>query len=161
MFGPEQGHFALALACVLALIQFVVPLWGAHKRNARLVAMAPFLAVSQLFALAISFFSLIMCAVRDDFSVQNVAANSAASKPLLYKITGVWGNHEGSVLLWTLILGVCGAAVSTFGRNLPDILRGRVLAILGGVSAGLQLFCLLTSDPFDRVFPAPMDGLYP
>ncbi|MBS1049434.1 heme lyase CcmF/NrfE family subunit [Gluconobacter japonicus] len=158
MFGPEQGHFALALACVLALIQFVVPLWGAHKRNARLVALAPFLAVSQLLALAISFFSLIMCAVHDDFSVQNVAANSAASKPLLYKITGVWGNHEGSVLLWTLILGVCGAAVAAFGRNLPDILRGRVLAVLGGVSAGFQLFCLLTSNPFDRVFPAPMDG---
>ncbi|QDH17261.1 heme lyase CcmF/NrfE family subunit [Swingsia samuiensis] len=158
MFGPEQGHFALALACILAFTQFILPLWGAHKRNARWVEIAPFLAISQLIALSLSFFDLILCAVRDDFSVQNVAANSAISKPLLYKITGVWGNHEGSVLLWTLILGVCGAAVSIFGRNLPDILKGRVLAILGGVSAGFQLFCLLTSNPFDRVFPAPPDG---
>ncbi|MBS1087589.1 heme lyase CcmF/NrfE family subunit [Gluconobacter wancherniae] len=158
MFGPEQGHFALALACVLALVQFVLPLWGAARRNGRMVALAPYLAVSQLIALAMSFACLVLSAVRDDFSVQNVAANSSIAKPLLYKITGVWGNHEGSVLLWTLILGLCGAAVSVFGRNLPDILRARVLAILGGVSAGFQLFCLLTSDPFERVFPAPMDG---
>ncbi|MFT8958437.1 MAG: c-type cytochrome biogenesis protein CcmF, partial [Gluconobacter oxydans] len=85
MFGPEQGHFALALACVLALVQFAVPLWGANRRDARLVGLAPYLAVSQLIALGYSFLCLIMCAVSDDFSVQNVAANSAVSKPLLYK----------------------------------------------------------------------------
>lgn len=158
MFGPEPGHFALALACVLALLQFVVPLWGAHRGNARLVALAPGLAFAQCLALAASFLCLVISAVRDDFSVQNVAANSAAAKPLLYKITGVWGNHEGSILLWALILGICGAAVASFGRGLPAILRGRVLAILGGVSCGFQLFCLWTSDPFDRVWPAPMDG---
>ncbi|GBR53218.1 cytochrome c-type biogenesis protein CysK [Neokomagataea thailandica NBRC 106555] len=157
--GPEEGHFALALGCVLAFIQCVLPLWAAHTaKHKRLVALAPALAIGQLIALMLSFLSLILCAVNDDFSVQNVAANSAIAKPLLYKITGVWGNHEGSVLLWTLILALCGGAVSLFGRNLPDILRGRVLAILGGVSAGFQLFCLLTSDPFDRVYPAPMDG---
>lgn len=158
-FGPEEGHFALALGCVLAIFQCIIPLWAAHSaKHQRLVALAPALAVGQLIALSLSFLSLILCAVNDDFSVQNVAANSAIAKPLLYKITGVWGNHEGSVLLWTLILALCGGAVSLFGRNLPDILRGRVLAILGGVSAGFQLFCLLTSDPFERLYPAPMDG---
>jgi len=158
LLGPETGHFALALACVLALTQFVAPLWGAHRKDSRLLNLAPGLAFSQFLALAVSFLCLVICAVQDDFSVQNVADNSASAKPLLYKITGVWGNHEGSILLWALILGICGAAVAIFGRNLPAILRARVLAILGGVSAGFQLFCLLTSNPFDRIWPAPMDG---
>lgn len=158
IFGPEEGHFALALACVLALAQFIIPLRGAARHDRRLIAMAPLLAVSQLVALALSFFCLVWSAVHDDFSVQNVAANSSIAKPLLYKITGTWGNHEGSVLLWTLILGLCGAAVAAFGRNLPAILRARALAVLGGVSAGFQLFCLLTSDPFARVWPVPPDG---
>lgn len=158
MFGPEEGHFALALACVIALVQFIVPLYGAARQNRRLLAFAPLLAVSQLLALALSFFCLVWSATHDDFSVQNVAENSSIAKPLLYKITGTWGNHEGSILLWALILGVCGAAVAAFGRGLPAILRARVLAVLGGVSAGFQLFCLLTSDPFARVWPAPMDG---
>ncbi|GAJ28093.1 heme lyase CcmF/NrfE family subunit [Acidomonas methanolica] len=158
MIGPEEGHFALALACVVALAQFVLPLYGASRHDRRLLALAPLLAVSQFIALALSFFCLVWSATHDDFSVQNVADNSAIAKPLLYKITGTWGNHEGSILLWTLILGLCGAAVALFGRGLPAILRARVIAILGGVSAGFQLFCLLTSDPFARVWPAPTDG---
>ncbi|AOX19190.1 heme lyase CcmF/NrfE family subunit [Kozakia baliensis] len=158
MFGPEEGHYALALACILALAQFILPLRGAAKHDRRLLMLAPLLAVSQLIALALSFFCLVWSATHDDFSVQNVAANSAIAKPLLYKITGTWGNHEGSILLWALILGICGAAVAAFGRNLPAILRARVLAVLGGVSAGFQLFCLTTSDPFARVWPAPPDG---
>ncbi|ACI52663.1 cytochrome c-type biogenesis protein CcmF [Gluconacetobacter diazotrophicus PA1 5] len=155
---PELGNFALALACCLAGGQAILPLVGARRRDPRLMALAPALAVGQMLALAFSFACLIDAAVRDDFSVQNVAANSAAAKPLLYKITGVWGNHEGSVLLWALILGICGGAVALFGRNLPSALRARVIAVLGGVSAGFQLFCLTTSNPFDRVWPAPMDG---
>ncbi|MFC0501855.1 heme lyase CcmF/NrfE family subunit [Asaia krungthepensis] len=158
VFGAEEGHYALALACVLALAQFVLPLWGAARRRQFLLDLAPALACAQLLALAYSFLSLIICAIEDDFSVQNVAANSAISKPLLYKITGVWGNHEGSVLLWALILAVCGGAVALLGRGLPLVLKARVLAILGGVSTGFQLFCLLTSDPFARVWPAPPDG---
>ncbi|CDG38490.1 MULTISPECIES: heme lyase CcmF/NrfE family subunit [Asaia] len=158
VLGAEQGHYALALACVIALAQFILPLWGAARARVALLDLAPALAVAQLLALGFSFASLIACAVNDDFSVQNVAANSALSKPLLYKITGVWGNHEGSVLLWALILALCGGAVALFGRNLPLVLKARVLAILGGVSTGFQLFCLLTSDPFERIWPAPDDG---
>ncbi|GBQ37304.1 heme lyase CcmF/NrfE family subunit [Gluconacetobacter azotocaptans] len=156
--SPELGNFALALACCLAGAQAVLPLIGAQRRDPRLMAMAPALAVGQLLALLTSFACLVNAAIGDDFSVQNVAANSAVAKPLLYKITGVWGNHEGSVLLWALILGICGGAVGLFGRNLPSALRARVIAVLGGVSAGFLLFCLTTSNPFDRVWPAPLDG---
>ncbi|MBB2200163.1 heme lyase CcmF/NrfE family subunit [Gluconacetobacter tumulisoli] len=156
--SPELGNFALALACCLAGAQAVLPLIGAQRRDPRLMAMAPALAVGQLLALLASFACLVNAAISDDFSVQNVAANSAVAKPLLYKITGVWGNHEGSILLWALILGICGGAVALFGRNLPSALRARVIAVLGGVSAGFLLFCLTTSNPFDRVWPAPLDG---
>ncbi|MBS0985559.1 heme lyase CcmF/NrfE family subunit [Acetobacter thailandicus] len=158
MLSPELGHYALALACVLAFAQAVVPLIGASTRDIRLLTLAPALALGQLLALLVSFLCLINAAVTDDFSVQNIVANSAVSKPLLYKITGVWGNHEGSVLLWILILGICGAAVAAFGRNLPGILRARVIAVLGIIAAGFELFCLTTSNPFARVWPAPMDG---
>ncbi len=156
--GPELGHFALALACCLALAQTVLPLVGAHRREIRLMAAAPALALGQLAALAVSFLCLAGAAVTDDFSVQNIAENSAIAKPLLYKITGIWGNHEGSILLWSLILGLCGGAVAVFGRNLPAALRARVIAVLGGTAAGFELFCLTTSNPFDRVWPAPADG---
>ena len=156
--SPELGRFALALACCLALAQAVLPIIGAGRRDIRLMATAPALALGQLAALAISFACLANAAVTDDFSVQNVAENSALAKPLLYKITGIWGNHEGSILLWSLILALCGAAVAGFGRNLPAALRARVIAVLGGVAAGFELFCLLTSNPFDRVWPAPVDG---
>ena len=158
MLSPELGRFALALACCLALAQAVLPMIGAGRRDIRLMATAPALALGQLAALAISFACLANAAITDDFSVQNVAENSALAKPLLYKITGIWGNHEGSILLWSLILALCGAAVAGFGRNLPAALRARVIAVLGGVAAGFELFCLLTSNPFDRVWPAPVDG---
>ncbi|GCD55549.1 heme lyase CcmF/NrfE family subunit [Acetobacter pasteurianus] len=158
MLSPELGHYALALACVLAAIQGILPLMGARRRDVRLMALAPGLAIGQLIALLTSFLCLVYAAVTDDFSVQNIAANSAVSKPLLYKITGVWGNHEGSILLWALILGLCGAAVAAFGRNLPSALRARVIGVLGLVATGFELFCLTTSDPFARIWPAPMDG---
>lgn len=156
--NPELGRFALALACVLALAQTILPLIGAHRRDRRLMALAPGLATGQVIALLASFLCLVNAAVTDDFSVSNILENSAVAKPLLYKITGVWGNHEGSILLWAMILGICGAAVAVFGRNLPSALRARVLGVLGGVAAGFELFCLTTSDPFDRVWPAPLDG---
>ena len=94
----------------------------------------------------------------DDFSVANIAENSNSLKPLIYKITGTWGNHEGSILLWCLILALCGGAVAAFGRALPTGLRARVIGVLGFTSAGFLLFTLTTSNPLDRVWPPPMDG---
>jgi cytochrome c-type biogenesis protein CcmF len=155
---PEIGHFALALACALAFTQAIVPLYGAHRRDARLIAVAPGLAAGQLLALALAYGCLVWASVTDDFTVLNVAENSHSLKPLLYKITGTWGNHEGSILLWTLILALCGGAVAGFGRNLPSALRARVIGVLGFTSAGFLLFALLTSDPFARLWPAPIDG---
>ncbi len=155
---PELGHFALALACALACAQAILPLYGAHRADARLMAAAPALALSQLLALAAAACALVWVSVTDDFTVLNVAENSHTLKPLLYKITGTWGNHEGSILLWGLILALCGGAVATFGRGLPSALRARVIGVLGGSSAGFLLFCLLASNPFDRIWPPPIDG---
>ncbi len=156
--SPELGHFALALAVAIAAAQALLPLVGAHHRDARLMAAAPALAVGQLLALATSFGCLIWSAVVDDFSVFDVAENSSTNEPLIYKITGTWGNHEGSILLWCLILACCGAAVAAFGRNLPSALRARVIGVLGLVSAGFLLYALTVSNPFQRVWPPPFDG---
>jgi cytochrome c-type biogenesis protein CcmF len=155
---PELGHFALALACAFALAQAVVPLWGAHRHDRRLMAAAPAIAIGQLIALGASFGALMWSSVVDDFSVRNVAENGSSLKPLLYKITGTWGNHEGSILLWCLILALCGGAVALFGRGLPSALRARVIGVLGFTAAGFQLFALTESDPFTRIWPAPMAG---
>lgn len=155
---PELGHFALALACALAFAQAILPIWGAHVRDERLIAAAPGLAVGQLLALGTAAFCLVWSHVSDDFSVLNVAENSNSLKPLIYKITGTWGNHEGSIILWAFILAVCGGGVALFGRNLPGALRARVIGVLGASSAGFLLFSLLTSNPFTRLWPAPIDG---
>ena len=155
---PELGHFALALACALALAQAVLPIYGAHTRNPQLITAAPGLAFGQLLALGTAAFCLVWSHVSDDFSVLNVAENSNSLKPLIYKITGTWGNHEGSILLWTLILALCGGAVAGFGRTLPGALRARVIGVLGLSSVGFLLFSLLTSNPFTRLWPAPIDG---
>jgi cytochrome c-type biogenesis protein CcmF len=155
---PELGNFALALACCLALAQAVVGIWGAQRRDIRLMAATPGLAVGQFLALATAAGALVWAAVHDDFTVANIAENSAIAKPLMYKITGCWGNHEGSILLWGLILSICGAAVSLAGRNLPSGLRARVLGVLGGTSCGFLLFALTTSNPFLRIWPPPADG---
>jgi len=155
---PELGHFALALAVAIAGAQAVLPLWGARARDARLMATAPALAIGQMLALLAAYGCLIWSAVVDDFSVANVAENSNSLKPLIYKITGTWGNHEGSILLWCLILALCGGAVALFGRTLPSSLRARVIGVLGFTSAGFLLFALTTSNPLDRVWPPPIDG---
>ena len=155
---PELGHFALALAVALAGAQAILPLWGAHRRDARLMAAAPALAIGQFIALATAYGCLVWSAVVDDFSVANVVENSNSLKPLIYKITGTWGNHEGSILLWCLILALCGGAVAGFGRALPSSLRARVIGVLGFTSAGFLLFALTTSNPLDRVWPPPIDG---
>ena len=155
---PELGHFALALAVALATAQAILPLWGAQRRDARLMAAAPALAIGQLIALAAAFGALVWSSVVSDFSVLNVAENSQALKPLIYKITGTWGNHEGSILLWCLILALCGGAVAAFGRSLPSALRARVIGVLGATSAGFLLFALTASNPFVRLWPPPIDG---
>ncbi len=155
---PELGHFALALAVAIAGAQAVLSLLGAHNRDARLMAAAPALALGQLIALVASFGCLIISAVTDDFSVYNVAQYSSSIEPLFYKITGTWGNHEGSILLWCLILALCSGVVAAFGRNLPSALRARVIGVLGFTSAGFLLFALTASNPFTRVWPPPVEG---
>jgi cytochrome c-type biogenesis protein CcmF len=155
---PELGNFALALATCLALAQAIMGIWGATRRDARMMAATPGLALGQFLALAAASAALVWAAVSNDFSVVNIAENSSTLKPLLYKITGTWGNHEGSILLWGLILGLCGAAVSIFGGNLPTALRARVLGVLGGTSCGFLLFALTTSNPFLRTWPPLDDG---
>ncbi|HEY4253463.1 MAG TPA: heme lyase CcmF/NrfE family subunit [Roseomonas sp.] len=155
---PELGHFALALACAIALFQTVVPIWGAQRGAQRAMALAPALATAQLIAVAAAFAALIWSFVVNDTTVSAVVANSHSAKPLLYKISGAWGNHEGSMLLWVLILALCGGAVAGFGRNLPSALQARVIGVLGFIAVGFHAFILLTSNPFDRVWPPAPDG---
>lgn len=155
---PELGHFALALAVAFAVAQAILPLWGAHRGNARLIQAAPALALGQVIALAVSFGCLVWVSVTDDFSVLNIAENSHTLKPLLYKITGAWGSHEGSILFWCLVLAMCGGAVALFGNPLPASLRARVIGVLGATAFGFELFTLLESDPFARLWPAPLNG---
>ncbi len=155
---PELGHFALALGVALGFAQAIVPLWGAHRGDARLMQAAPALALGQFLAVGISFVCLAWSSVVSDFSVLNIAENSNSLEPLIYKITGTWGNHEGSILFWCLILTMCGAAVAAFGAGLPSSLRARVIGVLGLAGVGFQLFALLESDPFVRLWPPPVDG---
>lgn len=155
---PELGHFALALACVLALVQAVVPVLGAHWGRLRLMALGPSLALGQLLATGAAFGCLVWSFVVNDTTVSNVVANSHSAKPLLYKISGAWGNHEGSMVLWVLILGLCGGAVAVFGRDLPTALKARVIGVLGMVAVGFHGFILFTSNPFNRVWPPAAEG---
>jgi len=155
---PELGHFALALATVMAFAQAFIGLWGAHRRDRRMIAATPGLAIGQFLALAAASGALVWAAAHDDFSVVNIAENSSVLKPMMYKIAGTWGNHEGSILLWGLILSICGTAVSLAGGNLPGALRARVLGVLGGTSAGFLLFALTTSNPFLRMWPPAAEG---
>jgi cytochrome c-type biogenesis protein CcmF len=154
----ELGHFALALALILAFAQMVLTLYGAEARNARLMAAGPPLAAGGLIAIAASFACLMYSYAINDTTVLNVVQNSHSAKPMLFKITGTWGNHEGSLLLWVMILALCSAAVAGFGRGLPTTLRARVLGVLGLVSVGFLLFIIKTSNPFERIWPPPPDG---
>ena len=154
----EFGHFALVLALLVAAFQTFVPFWGARTRDARLMAVAEPAALSQLFLIILAFLALMHAYVTSDFSVATVAANSHSTKPLIYKIAGVWGNHEGSMLLWVLILAIFGAAVAAFGNNLPAILKANVLSVQGSIALAFLLFMLLTSDPFLRLDVPPADG---
>ncbi|HEY0282890.1 MAG TPA: heme lyase CcmF/NrfE family subunit, partial [Rhizomicrobium sp.] len=154
----EVGLFALILALFVAVVQAAVPLIGAARGDAAWMNLDRPAAFAQFCLVSISFGALIWLHVTSDFSVLNVALNSHTDKPLLYKITGVWGNHEGSMLLWTFILVLYGLAVSVFGRDLPPGLRARALSVQGMISVGFLLFILLTSNPFARIDPAPLNG---
>jgi cytochrome c-type biogenesis protein CcmF len=155
---PELGQYALILALAVALVQGTLPLVGAAKGDVRLMALARTAALTQGLLVILAFAALTQAYVTSDFSVANVVANSHSAKPLIYKLSGVWGNHEGSMLLWALILALFGAAVAIFGTNLPDSLRARVLAVQALIGVGFLAFILFTSNPFERVFPAPPDG---
>jgi cytochrome c-type biogenesis protein CcmF len=154
----EIGHFALGLALILACAQAFFPLAGAARNNALWMNVAEPAAVGQFAFIAVAFACLTYLYVVSDFSVATVAANSNSALPLLYKISGTWGNHEGSMVLWVLILSVFGMSVALFGGNLPPALRARVLSVQGMIAAGFLLFIILTSNPFFRVFPVPEDG---
>ena len=156
--APEIGHFALILSMFVALMQASVPLFAVRRRDPALLAFADQAALLQFAFLVIAFVCLIYAFVTSDFSVGVVVANSHTAKPLLYKISGVWGNHEGSMLLWVLILALFGAAVAVFGSNLPDPLRANVLAVQGMIGLGFLAFIVFTSNPFERMDPAPVDG---
>jgi cytochrome c-type biogenesis protein CcmF len=154
----ETGHFALILALATALVQFVMPLYGAAKGDRTLMNIAAPAALAQFSLIVIAFFALMHAYVTSDFSVANVWENSHSAKPLLYKISGVWGNHEGSMVLWVLILALFGSGVALFGNNLPLELKSRVLAIQGSIGAAFLLFIVATSNPFLRLDPPPIEG---
>jgi cytochrome c-type biogenesis protein CcmF len=154
----EIGHFALILAFCVALCQSILPLVGAARRNDAWMLVGRSAALVQFPLVALAMAALMHAYVTSDFSVLNVVQNSHTDKPLLYKITGVWGNHEGSMLLWVFMLALCGAAVALFSNNLPPALRARVLAVQGMIGVGFLGFILLTSNPFIRVLNPPENG---
>jgi len=155
---PELGHFALILALGIALLQTLAPLIGYARRDAKLLAFAGSAAQGQFFCIAVAYVCLTLSFVDTDFSVAYVAANAHTDLPLIYRVSAVWGAHEGSLLLWMFMLSGWTFAVSVFNRRLPADLSALVIAILGVISTGLLLFMLLTSNPFERLFPVPLQG---
>ena len=154
----ELGHFALILALMVACVQATLPLVGAAKGWRGWMAVAEPAASAQVFLVAIAFGALTLAFVTSDFSLRLVVANSHTAKPLIYKISGVWGNHEGSLLLWVLILALFGAAAAWFGRDIPPRLKARVLAVQGSISVAFLAFILWTSNPFLRLSAPPFNG---
>ncbi|MGI9523615.1 MAG: heme lyase CcmF/NrfE family subunit, partial [Hyphomicrobiaceae bacterium] len=154
----ELGHFSLLLALAVAIIQTLAPLVIGRSSQELAERTAIVAAQLQFVLLLISFLFLTHAYVSSDFSVENVLRNSHSAKPMIYKISGVWGNHEGSMVLWVLILALFGAGVATFGSNLPQRLRTNVVAVQGSIGVAFLLFIALTSNPFNRVSPAPLEG---
>ncbi|MGJ8559590.1 MAG: heme lyase CcmF/NrfE family subunit [Litorimonas sp.] len=154
----ETGQIALALAFAVAILQGTLPLVGSHLNRMRWMLFADRAAILQALLLVYAFTALIAVFVRSDFSVKLAAMHSHSAKPLVYKITGVWANHEGSILMWVLLLTLFGAAIPIFGRSLPLSLRSRALAVQGWLCAGFLGFVIFTSNPFERLFPIPADG---
>jgi cytochrome c-type biogenesis protein CcmF len=155
---PEIGHFALILALCVAIIQGVVSIAGAQLKVRSWVAIARPAAQAQFVFVLLAFLCLMYAFIKNDFSVQYVAMQSNSLLPLMYRISAIWGGHEGSMLLWVLILGVWSVAVAKFSKNLPDDMVARVLGVMGLVSVGFYLFILFTSNPFERLLPPAVDG---
>ena len=156
---PELGNFALILALLMAVALVVVPMTGATIRHPGLMAFDRPLVAGMFVMLVLSYACLTWSFMVDDFSVGYVANNSNSMLPWYYKFSAVWGGHEGSMLLWVLILGAWTLAVALFSRNLPDEMRARVLSIMGLIGVGFMLFTLITSNPFERMLPnIPRDG---
>jgi cytochrome c-type biogenesis protein CcmF len=154
----ELGHYALMLALGLALIQGSMPIVGARSNDAVLMGIAVPAALAQFVFVAMAFGAIAACYVTSDFSVLNVYENSNSTMPLLYRLTSVWGNHEGSMMLWVFILAFFGALVATFGNNLPAMLKAYALAVQAWIAAAFHLFILTTSNPFLRIADAPFEG---
>ncbi len=155
---PEIGHFALILALALAILQGVLPMIGAQRNDVALMSLARPTAVGQLVFVLIAYACLTWSFLASDFSVLYVANHSQLDLPTMYKVSAVWGGHEGSVLLWVLLLSAWTVAVSFFSKSMPDSFVARVIGVLGLLSIGFLLFTLLTSNPFERLSPAPPDG---
>src|SRR5256884_9198926 len=155
---PEIGQFALILALVIAIIQAVLPQIGAARGIRQFIAMARPTAQAQFIFVAIAFCALGYSFISNDFSVLNVAANSNSHLPLHYRLAATWGSHEGSLLLWTFMLTIWMVAVTLFSNHLPEEMIARVLSVMAMISTGFLLFMLLTSNPFERIFPVPADG---
>ena len=156
--SKEAGHFALVLALLVSIAQGTLPLIGAARGHGPWMALARPAAMVSFVLVAFAFACLAQAYISSDFSVVNVVRNSHSAKPMLYKISGTWGNHEGSMVLWVLILTLFGASVAAFGRNLPISLRARALGVQGLIATGFLLFILFTSNPFERMIPPAADG---
>ena len=154
----ELGLYALALALALAVVQSVLPFWGARVGDVTLMASGPACAIASFLAVSLSFACLVHAYLVSDFSLLNVWQNSHSQKPLLYKFTGVWGNHEGSILLWVLILTFFSALLAIFSKNLPRTLKANVLAVQGWITFAFLLFVVFTSNPFERLEQVPVEG---
>jgi len=155
---PELGHYALMLALGLALIQGSMPIVGTRFGDAVLMSMAGPVALAQFAFVALAFGALAACYVTSDFSVANVYENSNSAMPLIYRFSSIWGNHEGSMMLWVFILTLFGALVAAFGTNLPAVLKANALAVQAWIAAAFQMFILTTSNPFLRIADAPLEG---
>jgi cytochrome c-type biogenesis protein CcmF len=154
----ELGHYALMLALGLALIQGSMPIFGTRSGDIVLASMASPIALAQFAFVAVAFGALAVCYVTSDFSVLNVYENSNSAMPLVYRLTSIWGNHEGSMMLWVFILALFGALVAAFGGNLPTVLKANALGVQAWIAAAFQLFILTTSNPFLRLPDAPFEG---
>jgi cytochrome c-type biogenesis protein CcmF len=155
---PEIGQFALILALSMAICQTVIPLVGAHRGDAAMMGVARTAATGHFLFTAVAFGCLIYAFLTDDFSVLYVANHSQLALPTIYKVSAVWGAHEGSLLLWIVLLAAWTVAVARFSSELPEAFGARVIGVLGFLSVGFLLFALLTSNPFDRLIPAAVDG---
>jgi len=155
---PELGQYALMLALGLALIQGIMPIVGTRTGDPVLMSIAVPAALAQFVFVAIAFLALAECYVASDFSVLNVYENSNSAMPLIYRLTSIWGNHEGSMMLWVSILAFFGALVALFGTNLPVTLKANALAVQAWIAVAFELFILITSNPFLRVADAPFEG---